>query len=154
MRLAIFTSDARRHRFVVNGLSVLADKTLVVAECAPAVASKGYSPSIQEHFHLRDLAEERFFPGTDLVDPSTLSMAMGEINSSKVYENIKKFQPTRTYHSNKQMRGLSGEIITGYLILFFTWDLQVQSNMLFSLYYFHYSLCQHTCCIYFFPTSI
>ena len=97
MKLAIFTSNGIRHKFVANKLARNVDDTLVVCESNPNDAVDEnpdiiLSP-IDEHFHLRHLTEKKIFAGNDFFDEKILSLLYKEANLKYTYEVVKDFEP-------------------------------------------------------------
>jgi methionyl-tRNA formyltransferase len=97
MKLAIFTSNSIRHKFLANNLAKNVDDTLVVIESREhdaAEIEQNSSPNpIDEHFKLRYDAEKDFFTGNDIFTSKTLPLVTKEINLLYTYEVIKKFDP-------------------------------------------------------------
>jgi len=95
MRLAIFTSNALRHKYLANALSALARDCMVVVEAKPgdAVEAKPDSGFLASHFAGRYTQETSFFGGHALLRTSSLPLMHGEVNSVQVLNAIDEFQP-------------------------------------------------------------
>ena len=75
-----------------------ANDTLVISECRKNDAFdmdnlKNFSSAIDEHFYLRYQAENNFFPDSDFFTARTLPILHGEVNSTYVYDIVKRFGP-------------------------------------------------------------
>lgn len=96
MKIAIFTSNALRHRFVANSLVKKVDDALIVSECRKSDAvdttDKQLSP-IEEHFRKRYEVEKKFFINSDYFAGKTLPLEYKEANLLTTFEIVKKFQP-------------------------------------------------------------
>ncbi len=99
MNIAIFTSNAIRHKYLANTICESIDgDCLVVSESVPLTNGSGNNdgiqPSlIQEHFSLRDRTEAEFFSGNDSFRAPTLPLLRQEINLPYPYRVIKNFKP-------------------------------------------------------------
>ena len=98
MRIAVFTSNAIRHKFVANILSRHADDVLIVVECKSNHAidpEKSDAPSslIERHFRLRYETERQVFAGNDLFEGMTLPLVYGELNLGDTFDVVKRFGP-------------------------------------------------------------
>lgn len=98
MRIAVFTSNAIRHKYVANMLTKEADEVLVVSECSQNDAvdmeklKSSLSP-IEAHFYERYQTEKKFFARNDSFISNVLPLLYKEINLPYVFEVVKKFQP-------------------------------------------------------------
>ena len=97
MKLAIFTSNGIRHKFVANKLARNVDDTLVICECNQndAIDEKEdavLSP-IDEHFRLRYLTEKKIFSGNDYFNDTVLPLIYKEANLLYTYQIVKEFEP-------------------------------------------------------------
>lgn len=98
MRIVIFTSNAIRHKYVANTLAKNANDTLIVSECKQSDVfdsekSKHRLSPIEEHFSLRYQTEKKFFSDNDFFISKTFPIIYKEVNSTYVYDVVKKFQP-------------------------------------------------------------
>jgi methionyl-tRNA formyltransferase len=97
MKLAIFTSNGIRHKFLANTLSKNTDETLVICESNQndAVDEKNETTlsSIDEHFRLRYLTEKKIFSGNDYFNDKILPLIYKEANLQYTYEVVKEFDP-------------------------------------------------------------
>jgi len=96
MKLAIFTSNGIRHKFVANTLSKNVDETLVICESNQNDAldeiNQTLSP-IDEHFHLRYTTEKKIFSGNDYFDNKVIPLLYKEANLQYTYQVVKDFNP-------------------------------------------------------------
>ena len=97
MKLAVFTSNGIRHRYVANTLSKNVDDALIISECKQNDAvdqekEETLSP-IKEHFRLRYLTEKKVFSGNDLFNGKVLPIMYKEANLQHTYEIVKEFNP-------------------------------------------------------------
>lgn len=102
MKIAIFTGNAIRHKFVANVLAKSATDALVVSECDAndAAAFDGETGELsltQQHFYERNLAEKKFFEGNDVFTSPTLPILEKELNLPYVYEVIRNFKPDAAF---------------------------------------------------------
>ncbi len=97
MRVAIFTANAIRHKYVANTLAENADDVLVVSECkktdAVDIKKSTTAPLIEEHFRLRYKTEKEFFASHDFFMSKTLPVLYKEVNRPCVYNAVKEFKP-------------------------------------------------------------
>ena len=98
MKIAIFTSNAIRHKFFANTLAKTADDALVFSECKSNDASDrdktdDQSPLIAEHFRLRYETEKKFFTGNDHFINKCVPLNFKEANLFSTYQIVKKFNP-------------------------------------------------------------
>lgn len=98
MRIAIFTSNSIRHKFVANSLSKIVDDALVISECKPLdLLSSNNLTKIENHFNLRDETENVFFKDNEYFVAKTLPIVYKELNENFVYQSIKKFNPDAVF---------------------------------------------------------
>jgi phosphoribosylglycinamide formyltransferase 1 len=95
MRLAIFTSNALRHKYLANTLAALVQDCMVVVEAKPGdgVEQSPEADTLAKHFAGRYAEEVRYFRGNDLLHRSSLPVLHGEVNSGVVLDAIDGFQP-------------------------------------------------------------
>jgi len=96
MKVAIFTSNALRHKFFANRIAENVDETLVISECREndqINKSYGENDSIISHFNRRYLTEKKFFSGNDEFRTKCIPILYKEVNSELVYEKIQSFKP-------------------------------------------------------------
>jgi len=96
MKIAIFTSNSLRHKFVANSLTNIVDDALVVSECKQqdfTVDAEKEPSTINEHFKLRNETEKKFFEGNDFFIGKTLPIIYKKVNEPSTFSAVKKFQP-------------------------------------------------------------
>lgn len=97
MKIAVFTANGIRHKYLANTLVAHAGEGLLVSECEPQDTTTGTteeaSPAIAEHFFLRHKAETEFFAGNDTFRFQTLPLQKGELGLSYVYDVIRSYTP-------------------------------------------------------------
>lgn len=95
MRLAIFTSNALRHKYLANTLAASVQDCMVVVETklGDGVEQSPEAGTLVKHFSERYAEEGGYFHGNDLLRPSSLPVLHGEVNSGVVLDAIDRFQP-------------------------------------------------------------
>ncbi len=101
MKIAVFTSNAVRHKFVANTLAKHADEALIVSECKandapPEIIDRPLTPT-EEHFFLRHKTEKEFFGGNDTFQAPVIPVLYKEANLPYIYEIVKKFNPDMAF---------------------------------------------------------
>lgn len=96
MKIAIFTGNSIRHKFVANSLSKEVDDSLIISECTTSDSLSVQSEldaSITEHFNLRHNTEKEFFSKDDFFIGKVLPILYKEVNLPFVFDSVKKFNP-------------------------------------------------------------
>ena len=96
MKIAVFTGNSIRHKFVANSLSSEVDESLIISECTesdsvPSISDS--SNSIIEHFYLRYKTEKQFFSKNNIFTGNVLPILYKEVNLPYVFETVQKFKP-------------------------------------------------------------
>jgi methionyl-tRNA formyltransferase len=94
MKIAIFTGNSIRHKFVANSLAKEVDDSLIISECTPSDSSQSQlDPLIQKHFNLRNETELDFFCGHNYFHSNTLPIMYKEVNLPHIHKVVKEFNP-------------------------------------------------------------
>lgn len=98
MKIAIFTSNGIRHKFVANSLSKQVDDALIISECKPSDSlSSNNLNKIEKHFQLRNETEKLFFQNNEYFVAKTLPIVYKELNEDFIFQSIKKFNPDAAF---------------------------------------------------------
>ena len=96
MKIAIFTGNSIRHKFVANSLTKEVDDSLIISEStisdSLSIPSE-LDASITEHFNLRHNTEKEFFSQNDFFVGNVMPILYKEVNLPFVFESVKKFNP-------------------------------------------------------------
>tara|TARA_Y100000310_G_scaffold94901_2_gene92721 strand:- start:25718 stop:26512 length:795 start_codon:yes stop_codon:yes gene_type:complete len=96
MKLAIFTSNSLRHKFLANSLARHVDDTLTIVECRENDESNfsyGDNESIISHFRKRYETEKKFFGNNCEFISKNIPILHKEVNSNFIFQKIKNYDP-------------------------------------------------------------
>jgi len=96
MKIILFTSNSRRHKFIANNIMKHCDDILIISECKPNDESEiihDQNNSIERHFHERNKNEKLFFPDDDYFYGKTFPIIYKEVNSVRIEKIITDFCP-------------------------------------------------------------
>lgn len=95
-RIALVTSDHRRHRWLAGRLASMADLVALVSESKPAAEPGGGDPRVTRHLAAREATEEAFFtpaPRYDTVAERTLALAWQGANGPQAASLLEEQAP-------------------------------------------------------------
>jgi len=133
MKIAVFTSNEVRHKYVANSLAGNSDDAIVISEVKPKKISQGQtedsgSEAIQKHFCQRSVIEQGMFKNSDFFIAKTVPVAYKEINSDYICNIIKQFNPDMAFI-------FGSSIVRGQLLSLLPKDKAINLHLGLSPYY-------------------